>query len=77
MKVYKCDICGKVEPRSIRNIIAKNPNVDENSVLNNKEYYCFNLFYGDFCDECLHKIERKISSAIHDLKLENEDTQKY
>lgn len=70
MKVYKCDICGKVEPRSIRNIVARNPEVDTKSVLNSEQYYGFKLFYGDFCDDCLHKIERKISLAIYDLKKE-------
>ena len=70
MKVYKCDICGKVEPRSIRNIVAKNPDVNTKSVLNSQQYYGFNLFYDDFCNECLNKIERKISHAIVELKRE-------
>jgi len=76
MKVYKCDICGKVEPRSIRNIVAFNPDVDKNKPLNTEQIYGFNLFYGDFCEECLYKIERAISIKIDELKkeeLENEN----
>lgn len=67
-KVYKCDICGKYEPRSIRRILAKNPDVQPNSVLNKAEYYAFNLFYGDFCDDCLYEIERAISHKIFEMK---------
>ena len=70
MKVYKCDICGKTEPRSIRNIIVKNPDVDENSQINNYEYYAFNLFYGDFCEDCLYELERFISIKVDEMKRE-------
>lgn len=70
MKVYKCDICGKCEPRSIRNIIARNPAVNPKQPLNTAEYYGFNLFFGDFCEECLYKIERRINFIISDLKEE-------
>ena len=71
MQVYKCDICGKVEPRSIRRIVAENPDVNE-SPLNGSRYYGFNLFYGEFCEDCLYKIERAISIKIDELKRENE-----
>lgn len=73
MQVYKCDICGKVEPRSIRRIVANNPDVDEKSEINKHQYYGFNLFYGEFCEDCLYKIERAISDKIYELKMENEN----
>ncbi len=75
MKVWKCDICGKVEPRSIRRIVAFNPDVND-SPLNQEEIYAFNLFHGEFCDECLHKIERAISNEIYRLKRDNDEKQK-
>lgn len=72
MKVWKCDICGKVEPRSIRRIVAFNPDVND-SPLNSEEIYGFNLFYGEFCEDCLYKIERSISKEIDKLKRENDE----
>ena len=71
-RVYKCDICGKYEPRSIRRIIAENP-CPNSSPLNKEKYYAFNLFCGDFCDECLYQIERAISMKIYELKELNND----
>lgn len=68
-QVYKCDICGKYEPRSVRRILARNP-CPNSSPLNKEEYYAFNLFSGDFCDECLHHIERAIARKIYELKEE-------
>ena len=47
-KVYKCDICGKVEPSSIRNIVSLKPQVNKNEPLNTEKIYGFNLFFGDF-----------------------------
>lgn len=69
MKVYKCDICGKYEPRSVRRIRAENPEPGS-SPLNKEQYYAFNLFGGDFCEECLYKIEKAISAKIYELKRE-------
>ena len=75
MKVWKCDICGKVEPRSIRRIVAFNPDVDD-SPINKEQIYAFNLFYGEFCEDCLYKLERAISNEIYRLKRENDEKQK-
>lgn len=69
-KVYKCDVCGKVEPRSIRRLVAENPDVNQNMPLNTEKYYAFNLFYDDLCDECLYKLEKKISSFLYEMKKE-------
>ena len=68
-KVYKCDICGKVEPRSIRYLCAGNPDVSDKP-LNNKRHYAFNLFHDDLCDECLYKLERKIAIFLNVMKNE-------
>lgn len=73
--VYKCDICGKYEPRSIRRLLAHNPDVSEKP-LNQEEYYAFNLFHGDFCDECLHQIERAIADKIYKMKEQKNDHHK-
>ena len=70
MIVYKCDICGKVEPRSIRRIVAYNPQVDEKSQINKEKIYAFNLFYGEFCEDCLYTLERTISNKIYELQRE-------
>ena len=67
--VYKCDVCGKVEPRSIRRLIAENPDVSS-LPLNTEKYYGFNLFHDDLCDECLYKLERKISKFLYEMKKE-------
>lgn len=71
-RVYKCDVCGKVEPRSIRYLVACNPDVS-NLPLNTEKYYAFNLFHDDLCDECLHKLERKIASYLYEMKKEAKD----
>lgn len=73
MKVWKCDICGKVEPRSIRRIVEFNPDVDDSSPINKEQIYAFNLFYGEFCEDCLYKIERAIAIEIYRLKRENDE----
>ena len=70
MIVYKCDICGQVEPRSIRRIVSYNPDVDENSQINKERIYAFNLFYGEFCEDCLHALERTIADKIYELQRE-------
>ena len=67
MKVWKCDICGKYEPRSIRRLVAENPDVSTKP-LNSERYYAFNLFHGDFCDECLYQIERAIAKKIDEMR---------
>lgn len=69
MRVWKCDICGEYEPRSIRRIRAENPDVSDKP-LNKEQYYAFNLFNGDFCDECLHQIERAIANKIDEMRRE-------
>lgn len=69
-KVYKCDVCGKVEPRSIRRLVAENPDVNPNMPLNTGKYYAFNLFHDDLCDECLYQLEKKISSFLYEMKKE-------
>lgn len=66
-RIYKCDVCGKVDPRSIRNLIAYNPDVSDKP-LNNERYYGFNLFHDDICDECLHKLERGIAKMLIDMR---------
>lgn len=71
-QVYKCDVCGKYEPRSIRRILARNPQPNS-SPLNKEEYYAFNLFSGDFCDECLYEIEKAISKKIYEIKNQKGD----
>ena len=68
-KVYKCDICGKIDPRSIRYLCAGNPDVSSKP-LNTEKYYAFNLFHDDICDECLYKLERKIATFISKMKAE-------
>lgn len=72
-KVYKCDICGKVEPRSIRYLCAGNPDVNPNRPLNTEKYYAFNLFHDDLCDECMYKLERKIASFLSEMKSERKN----
>lgn len=72
-QIYVCDICGKVNPRSIRRIRAENPDVSDKP-LNKERYYGFNLFSGDFCEGCLHLLERTISMRI--VELQNEFRQK-
>ena len=73
-KVYKCDVCGAVDPRSIRYLCAGNPDVSSKP-LNTEKYYAFNLFHDDLCDECLHKLERKISSWLYEMKKEAKNDQ--
>lgn len=71
-RVYKCDICGAVEPRSIRHLCTSNPDVS-NEPLNKEKYYAFNLINEDICDECLYELERKISSFIYDMRAEKKE----
>ena len=69
-RIYKCDICGKVNPRSIRNLIAFNPDVSD-TPLNKEKYYGFNIINEDICDECLNQLERGISIMIRDMMKES------
>lgn len=73
-RVYKCDVCGKVEPRSIRYLCACNPDVSAEP-LNTAKYYAFNLFHDDLCDECLSKLERRISTCLYEMKKEAKEKQ--
>lgn len=68
-KVFKCDICGKVEPRSIRHLIMSNPDVSDKP-LNKEKYYAFNIIPEDFCDECINKLEHRISGIVYEMKKE-------
>lgn len=67
-QVYVCDICGKVNPRSIRRIISENPDVRADRPLNTEKHYAFNLFHEEMCDECLYEIEKCISHKIYEMK---------
>lgn len=72
MKVYKCDICGTYEPRSIRRFCSSNPEPNKNQPLNKEKYYGFNIIgVYELCDECMHKVERKISNIIFEMQKEN------
>lgn len=71
MKVYKCDICGAYEPRSIRRFVQSNPAPNKNQPLNTEQYYGFNLIGSyELCDECMHQVERKISGIIYKMQRE-------
>ena len=69
-KVWKCDICGKIEPRTIRHLITSNPDVRVGSALNSEKYYAFNILPEDFCGECETKLERGIAQLISKMKKE-------
>lgn len=68
-RVFQCDICGKVNPRIIRSLIAYNPDVSD-TPLNKEEFYGFNLFHDDLCDECLNKLERGIAKMLDEMRKE-------
>ena len=70
-RVWKCDVCGKINPRSIRHLCTSNPNVQSGSTLNSEKYYAFNIITEDLCDECLNKIERGIASMIYEMQKEH------
>lgn len=71
-RVWKCDICGKINPRTIRHLITQNPDVS-NKPLNTERYYAFNIIPEDFCDECQVKLERGIAKLIHEMQKEFKD----
>lgn len=75
-KIFKCDCCGQLAPRSIRRIIAENPDVNVNEPLNNSRYYAFNLFTEDLCETCLHDVEMSIAKRIRELREEHRNGKK-
>lgn len=66
-QVWRCDVCGKINPRSIRHLCTSNPNVD-GSPLNSAEYYAFNTITEDLCDQCLNEAEAIIRNWIYNKK---------
>lgn len=68
-RVWKCDVCGKINPRSIRRLCTSNPSMDD-TPLNCEPYYAFNIINEDICDECLNKLERDIANRIHEMQKE-------
>lgn len=75
-KVFKCDICGKVEPRMIRRFVMLNPDVRPDQPLNKEEIYAFNIVHGDFCYDCMTKLERMLSMDIYHLQQEEKERKK-